>query len=212
MVQFFQKINSKVISHCVYIMMMLKQDVLCNRQYVWPALFNWNYNSLNSIPFCSFYFFWKKVVLIVAYCNFYTDSFVYKYYTLYNKSTWIDSILIYFTTLYCSPRPTWRRHSPCSQWDGAGGGAVGVSPRRGRQQRRSVTTRQESGSRALFCGCEWAPSPASEMWTDIRTLLLFHSLLLRVNFSEGQYCFPPVCEALIEYIITSGLSVSDEAV
>lgn len=65
--------------------------------------------------------------------------------------------------------------------------------------RRSSAASQrynQSGGRALFCGCEWAPSPPAEMWTDIRALLLFHLLALGLHLSEGQCLlfFYPVCD------------------
>lgn len=57
------------------------------------------------------------------------------------------------------------------------GGAAAASQHR---------SNKRTGSWALFGGCEWAPSPPSEMWTDIWTLLLFHSVILRLHLVTGN--------------------------
>lgn len=79
----------------------------------------------------------------------------------------------------------------------AAAGVWAWSPRSGGRRRRCSSIKRQrqqqqhrydsAGSRALFCGCEWAPSPPSEMWTDIRTLLLLLSIVQRFHISEGQW-------------------------
>lgn len=72
-----------------------------------------------------------------------------------------------------------------SQWVCGCGGVGGASAAEAAaaSQRRS---NERTGSWALFGGREWAPSPPSEMWTDFRTLLLFHSLILRLHLVTGN--------------------------
>lgn len=82
----------------------------------------------------------------------------------------------------CPPRPPSHPANECPDVGVCGrslerGGAAAASQHR---------SNKRTGSWALFGGCEWAPSPPSEMWTDIWTLLLFHSVILRLHLVTGN--------------------------
>lgn len=93
------------------------------------------------------------------------------------------SILVRFTPADCTLRPAHLPIQPMNLRIWGGGRGFGHGGAAAASQHRS---NKKTGSWALFGGCEWAPSPPLEMWTDIRTLLLFHSIVLKLHLITGN--------------------------